>query len=86
VRAAARAGFHFRLVTRAERTNGRVRVSVGPEKLEAGDPLCGAGSDSALILTTDLMGEVAVLERGGTVEQTAYGLLSDLITVARVTA
>lgn len=85
VRAAARAGFHFRLVTRAERTNGRVRVSVGPEKLEASDPLCGAGSDSALILTTDLLGEVAILERGGTVEQTAYGLLSDLIAVARVT-
>jgi hypothetical protein len=29
------------------------------------------------------MGEIAVLERGGTVEQTAYGLLSDLVTVAR---
>jgi homoserine dehydrogenase len=83
VRAAARAGFHFRLVTRARRANRRVRVSVGPEKLPAGDPLCGAGSDSALVLETDLMGEIAVLERGGTVEQTAYGLLSDLITIAR---
>jgi homoserine dehydrogenase len=83
VRAAARAGLHVRLVTRAHRTRGGVQVSVGPEELRAGDPLCGAGSDSALVLATDLMGEIAVLEIGGTVEQTAYGLLSDLIAVAR---
>ena len=83
VRAAARHGRHFRLVTRAERVRGGVRVSVGPEELLAADPLCGAGSDSALVLETDLMGEIAVLERGGTVEQTAYGLLADLVTVAR---
>ena len=83
VRGAAREGRHFRLVTRARRVKGAVRVSVGPEKLAASDPLCGSGSDSALVLETDLMGEIAVLERGGTVEQTAYGLLSDLVTVAR---
>jgi homoserine dehydrogenase len=83
VRAAARGGRHFRLITRAERGRGGVRVSVGPEKLPAADPLCGSGSDSALVLETDLMGEIAVLERGGTVEQTAYGVLSDLVTVAR---
>lgn len=83
VRAAARHGRHFRLITRAERVRGGVRVSVGPEKLLAADPLCGAGSDSALVLETDLMGEIAILERGGTVEQTAYGLFSDLVTVAR---
>jgi homoserine dehydrogenase len=83
VRAAARDGRHFRLVTRAERARGGVRVSVAPESLPASDPLCGAGSDSALVLETDLVGEIAVLERGGTVEQTAYGLLTDLVTVAR---
>jgi homoserine dehydrogenase len=82
VRAAARRGRHFRLVTRAVRARGRVRVSVAPEALAAGDPLCGAGSDSVLVLETDLMGEIAVLERAGTVEQTAYGLLADLVAVA----
>jgi homoserine dehydrogenase len=86
VRAAARAGLHFRLVTRAVRVRDGVRVSVGPEALPAADPLCGAGSDSALVLETDLMGEIGVLERGGTVEQTAYGLLSDLVVVARAHA
>jgi len=83
VRAAARAGFRYRLVTRGDRARGRVRLRVGPERLEARDPLGGTGSDSALVLTTDLMGEIAVVERGGTVEQTAYGVLSDLIAIAR---
>ena len=64
----------------------KMRVTVGPEMLSAGDPLCGAGSDSALVLETDLLGEIAVLERGGTAEQTAYGLLSDLVAVARAHA
>ena len=82
VRKAARSGRHYRLVTRGVRTRGRVSLSVGPERLEAGDPLCGAGSDSVLVLETDLMGEIAIVERGGTVEQTAYGLLSDLVAVA----
>ena len=86
VRAAARQGKHFRLVTRAVRGPGGVRVSVAPEKLAAGDPLCGAGSDSALVLETDLMGEIAVLERGGTVEQTAYGLLADHVAIAHARA
>jgi homoserine dehydrogenase len=83
VRRAARAGEHYRLVTRGVRARGGARVRVAPERLPAGDPLCGAGSDSALVLVTDLMGEIAILERGGTVEQTAYGLLSDLVAVTR---
>jgi homoserine dehydrogenase len=83
VRAAARRGEHIRLVVRGERTRGRVRVSVAPERLRAGDPLAGAGSDSALVLRTDLMGEIALIEKGGTVDQTAYGLLADLLALAR---
>jgi homoserine dehydrogenase len=86
VRSAARAGRHYRLVTRGARGRDGVRVRVAPEKLAAGDPLCGAGSDSALVLETDLMGEIAILERGGTVEQTAYGVLADLVMVARAVA
>jgi homoserine dehydrogenase len=66
---------------RGERVAGRVRVSVAPERLPAGDPLAGAGSDSALVLETDLMGEIALIERGGTVDQTAYGLLADLLAL-----
>jgi homoserine dehydrogenase len=58
-------------------------VSVGPERVPFGDPLSGSGPDAALVLETDLMGEIGVFERGATVDQTAYALLSDLLEIVR---
>ncbi len=81
-RRALRAGTRLRLVTHGERKKGRVSVRVAPERLPLGDPLAGAGPDAALLLETDLLGEVGVFERGATVDQTAYALLSDLLRVA----
>ena len=83
VRRAAREGARIRLVVRGARRGGRVNVRVWPERIPDGDPLAGAGSDSALVLETDLMGEIALVERGGTVDQTAYAILSDLLAIAR---
>ncbi|HEX7838999.1 MAG TPA: hypothetical protein VF469_16085 [Kofleriaceae bacterium] len=83
VRAAAARGQRIRLVTRAARDGGRVRVRVAPERLPLGDPLAGGGDASVLVLQTDLMGEVGVIENGGTVDQTAYALLSDVLSLAR---
>jgi homoserine dehydrogenase len=82
-RRAARAGTRLRLVVRGVRRGRRVRVSVAPERIPFGDPLSGSGPDAALALETDLMGEIGVFERGASVDQTAYALLSDLIQVAR---
>jgi homoserine dehydrogenase len=82
-RRALRAGTRLRLVVRGERKGGRVRVRVGPERVPFGDPLSGAGPDAALVLETDLMGEIGVFERGATVDQTAYALLSDLLEIVR---
>ncbi len=81
VRRALGAGFRTRLVVRGTRMAGRVRVSVAPERIPLGDPLSGSGPDAALVLQTDLMGEIGVFERGATVDQTAYALLSDLLAV-----
>jgi homoserine dehydrogenase len=83
-RRAVRAGARLRLVVRGERQAGRVRVRVSPERIPFGDPLSGSGPDAALVLQTDVMGEIGVFERGATVDQTAYALLSDLLEVARV--
>jgi homoserine dehydrogenase len=80
-RRAVRAGTRLRLVVRGERKGGRVRVSVAPERIPFGDPLSGSGPDAALVLATDLMGEIGVFERGATVDQTAYALLSDLLEI-----
>jgi homoserine dehydrogenase len=77
------AGARLRLVVRGERHEGRVRVRVAPERVPLGDPLSGSGPDAALVLVTDLLGEIGVFERGATVDQTAYALLSDLFEIAR---
>jgi len=83
VRRALQTGSRLRLVVRGERKAGSVRVSVRPERVPLGDPLVGAGADNVLMIATDLMGEIGVVERGSTVDQTAYGLLSDLLRVVR---
>jgi len=84
VQAAVRAGRRVRLVVRAWRERGRVRVRVAPERIPLGDPLAVSGADAVLILDTDLMGEIGVVEGGGNVDQTAYALLSDLMAVVGV--
>ena len=83
MRQAIRSGQRIRLVVRGERTRGRVRVRVEPERIPLGDPLSGSGPDAALALETDLMGEIGVFERGADVDQTAYALLSDLLEIVR---
>ena len=55
---------------------------MGPERVPLGDPLSGPGADAALVLETDLMGEIGLVERGGDIDQTAYAVLSDLVAVA----
>lgn len=83
VRRALGQGTRLRLVVRGLRHGRQVRVTVGPERIPFGDPLSGSGPDSALVLETDLMGEIGVFERGAAVDQTSYALLSDLIEVVR---
>jgi len=81
-RRALQRGTRLRLVVRGERRDRRVRVRVAPERIPLGDPLSSSGADAALLLETDLMGEVGVFEGGGTVDQTAYAVLSDLLEIA----
>ena len=82
VRAASAAGSRLRLVVRGRRRGRAVRIAVGPERVPLGDPLSGPGADAALVLETDLMGEIGLVERGGDIDQTAYAVLSDLVAVA----
>jgi len=57
---------------------------VRPVELPAGDLLAGLrGTANALVLHTDLLGDIAVCQLGGDLTQTAYALLSDIVTVRR---
>jgi homoserine dehydrogenase len=78
------AGRRLKLVARGERQGRRVTARVALEALPADDLLAGLdGQQNAIILQTDLLGEIAVVQRGGSLTETAYALLSDLVTVAR---
>ena len=84
LKSAAASGMAVRLVARGKRTAGAVELTVAPEKIPVASVLGSVfGSSNGLILETDLMGEIAIVETDPGVEQTAYALLSDLITVVR---
>jgi homoserine dehydrogenase len=82
--AAKARGARVRLVASAWRTPDGVLTSVRPVELPETDLLAGLrGMANALILQTDLLGEIAVCQLGGSLTQTAYALLSDLVTIRR---
>ena len=59
-------------------------TSVRPVELPETDLLAGLrGMANALVLQTDLLGEIAICQLGGSLTQTAYALLSDLVTIRR---
>jgi homoserine dehydrogenase len=79
---AARSGKAIRLVARGTRSTSGVVLTVTPESVPLSSPLgCVRGTTNVLIIETDLMGEIAIVENEPGVDQTAYALLSDLIRI-----
>jgi homoserine dehydrogenase len=77
-------GRRVRLVASASRRGHAFDVRVEPELIDAGDPLAGLGKlENALFLRTDLLGEVGIVQRTSSLQQTAYALLSDLAYISR---
>ena len=82
--AAKARGSRVRLVASARRTPAGVITAVRPVELPETDLLAGLrGMANALVLQTDLLGEIAICQLGGSLTQTAYALLSDLVTIRR---
>jgi homoserine dehydrogenase len=80
----ARDGKTVVLMSRGEREGQRVRLRVGPEILAITDLLATArGTSNVLLLHTDLMGTVGTIAIKPGVEQTAYGLFSDLVDIGK---
>jgi homoserine dehydrogenase len=77
-------GRRVRLVTSASRRGHALDVRVEPELLDANDPLATLGKlENALYLRTDLLGEVGIVQRTSSLQQTAYALLSDVSHISR---
>jgi homoserine dehydrogenase len=84
VRGALDSGWRLKLVMRVTGEAGRVSASVGPERVHATDVLAQVhGTMCALTISTDLLGDVTIVQHGGSVAETAYGVLADLITLSR---
>jgi homoserine dehydrogenase len=83
--AAKARGTRVRLVAAAHRTPaGAVATTVRPVELPESDLLGGLrGLANALVLQTDLLGDFAITQTSGGLTQTAYALLTDLVTIRR---
>lgn len=83
--AAALAGSPYRLVSEAHRKHGMLMASVRPVRIGTEDSLHSgvAGMTGVISLETDAMGIITLIEHSPTVQQTAYGVLSDVIIIAR---
>jgi homoserine dehydrogenase len=81
---AVKRGRRIRLVASASTRGGHLDVRVEPEMLDSTDPLACLGKlENALFLRTDLLGEVGIVQRTSSLQQTAYALLADLSQISR---
>ncbi len=72
------------LVSRGHLTSSGIQLRVRAEIVDQTDLLASVqGTSNLLLLHTDLMGTVGTVAISPGVEQTAYGLFSDLVDVAR---
>jgi homoserine dehydrogenase len=77
-------GKTIRLVSRARSTPNGIKLRVRAEVIAESDVLASArGTSSLLLFDTDLMGTVGMLEISPGVEQTAYGVFSDVVDIAK---
>jgi homoserine dehydrogenase len=73
------------LITRGRVTPTGVKVRVRAEVLDDNDVLATVqGTSNIILFHTDLMGIIGTVSISPRVEQTAYGVFSDLIDIARV--
>jgi homoserine dehydrogenase len=82
--AAALAGSPIRLVSQAHRKHGVLFAEVRPRRIGSDDILhVSKGTTSLISLETEALGTITLMEHEPGITQTAYGVLSDLITIER---
>jgi homoserine dehydrogenase len=81
VRAAQAAGEHWKLVVHITPDGG----SVQPVRVPLSNPLASvSGANNAVTYRTDVLGDVTLVGAGAGRMQTGFGLLSDLLDIARL--
>jgi homoserine dehydrogenase len=75
-------GKTVRLVSRARRTSAGIRLRVRAEVLNVTDLLAStSGTSNLLLLHLDEIGTIGVVSVSPTLEQTAYGIFTDLVEI-----
>lgn len=75
----------IKVICRAYRDeDGNICGKVGPEEVEKGSVYASIeGTSSIITIKTDLMGTLTIIEEAPEVEQSAYGILADLMTIVK---
>ncbi|MCD1147495.1 homoserine dehydrogenase [Peptoniphilus sp. KCTC 25270] len=77
---AEKEGRVIKLLCRGYRENNQVKAVVKPTALPRENMLASVDSTTSIVsITTDLMGKVSVIEHAPEIEQTAYGIFSDMV-------
>jgi homoserine dehydrogenase len=85
IRSAASRGAKIKLLAGAALENGKVTGYVSPREVKSADPLASVGGvTNAVNIDTDNLGTVTVIGPGAGKIQTAQGLISDMLDIARV--
>jgi homoserine dehydrogenase len=80
---AASANKRYKLVCKATKEE-EIKTSVKLQLLDLSHPLANInGTSSALNIHTDLMGIITIIENNPSIEQTGYGIFSDLIKLLK---
>lgn len=81
---AANRGRVIKLLCRAWRKNGAVHTRVQPAEVPLTSLEATIDATSSLVsITTDLMGKLSVVEHNPLIQQTAYGVFSDVLRVIK---
>jgi len=80
--AARSARKRMKLIARGWRDGRSVKASVSLEAVALDHPLASVdGTSSSLVVRTDMLRELQIIERQPTLRQTAYALYSDLLAI-----
>lgn len=74
----------IKLICRAYKEDGKVKAKVSPEEVDKYDVFADVnGTSMAISITTDLMGELTIIEEAPEITQAGYGIFSDLMTIIK---
>lgn len=82
IKRAEEKGMTIKLMCSGKIQDGKVIGMVRPEEIPKDALLASIdGTSSAVSITTDLMGTVSIIEHAPEIQQTAYGIFSDLVRI-----